>query len=32
VIANYYFLNERINYVQGIGAFLILAGIFLILK
>lgn len=32
VIGNCYFLNERINYWQGIGAFLILIGIFLISK
>lgn len=29
-IANYYFLGERINAVQGLGAFVILIGIFLI--
>ncbi|EKE24944.1 MAG: hypothetical protein ACD_5C00347G0001 [uncultured bacterium] len=30
VIANYYFLGERINATQGLGAFIILIGIFLI--
>lgn len=30
VAANYYFLGERINATQGIGAFVILVGIFLI--
>lgn len=29
-IANYYFLHERINTIQGIGALVILIGIFLI--
>ncbi len=32
VIANYYFLHEKINLLQGIGAFVILLGIFLITK
>lgn len=32
IIANYYFLGERINLTQGIGAFVILLGIFLITK
>lgn len=32
VIANYYFLGERISLTQGIGAFVILFGIFLITK
>ena len=30
IIANYYFLGERINTTQGIGAFIILIGIFII--
>jgi len=30
IIANYFFLNEKINLTQGIGAFVILIGIFLI--
>jgi drug/metabolite transporter (DMT)-like permease len=32
VIANYYFLGERINLSQGIGALIILVGIFLIAR
>lgn len=32
IIANYYFLGERINVSQGIGAFVILLGIFLITR
>lgn len=32
IIANYYFLGEKINLTQGIGAFVILFGIFLIAK
>lgn len=31
-IANYYFLDERFSTTQGIGAFVILLGIFLITK
>jgi drug/metabolite transporter (DMT)-like permease len=31
-IANYYFLGERISVTQGIGAFIIMIGIFLISK
>ena len=30
IIANYYFLHERINITQGIGAVVIILGIFLI--
>jgi drug/metabolite transporter (DMT)-like permease len=30
IIANYYFLGERISLTQGVGAFVILIGIFLI--
>jgi len=32
IIANYYFLGERINLTQGVGAFLILLGIFIIVR
>jgi len=32
LIANYYFLGERINITQGIGAFIILFGIFIITR
>ena len=32
IIANYFFLHERINFVQGIGAVVILFGIFLITR
>jgi len=32
LIANYYFLGERINLTQGIGAFVILFGIFIITR
>lgn len=32
VIANYYFLGEKINATQGLGAFIILFGIFLITR
>jgi drug/metabolite transporter (DMT)-like permease len=32
IIANHYFLGEKINMQQGIGGFLILLGIFTILK
>lgn len=32
IIANYYFLHEKISATQGIGAFMIIAGIFLISK
>jgi len=32
IIANYYFLGERINLTQGIGAFVILFGIFIITR
>lgn len=32
IIANYYFLGERINLTQGVGAFIILLGIFLITR
>jgi drug/metabolite transporter (DMT)-like permease len=32
IIANYLFLHERINFTQGIGAVVILIGIFLITK
>lgn len=32
IIANYYFLGEKINTQQGVGAFLILLGIFIIVK
>ncbi|KKP68310.1 MAG: hypothetical protein UR66_C0006G0011 [Candidatus Moranbacteria bacterium GW2011_GWE1_35_17] len=32
IIANYYFLGEKINTTQGIGAFVILFGIFLITR
>lgn len=31
-VANYYFLGERINLTQGAGAFLILIGIWIMLK
>lgn len=30
IIANYYFLHEKISLTQGVGAFVILIGIFLI--
>ncbi|PIV85959.1 MAG: hypothetical protein COW50_04145 [Candidatus Moranbacteria bacterium CG17_big_fil_post_rev_8_21_14_2_50_41_107] len=32
IIANYYFLGERISLTQGIGAFVILFGIFIITR
>lgn len=32
IIANYFFLNERINLIQGIGAVVIIIGIFMITK
>lgn len=32
IIANYYFLGERINVLQGVGVFVILLGIFLITR
>lgn len=32
VIANYFFLDERISWSQGLGAFVIIIGIFLITK
>jgi drug/metabolite transporter (DMT)-like permease len=32
MIANYFFLDERINLVQGVGALVIIAGIFLITR
>lgn len=32
IIANHYFLGERINITQGIGAFIILVGIFVITR
>lgn len=32
ILANYLFLHERINFTQGIGAVVILLGIFLITK
>ena len=32
VIANYYFLGEKISLTQGVGAFVILFGIFLITR
>lgn len=32
VIANHYFLNESLNMRQGIGAFIVLAGIFIMLS
>lgn len=32
IIANYYFLGERINVSQGVGAFIILVGIFVITR
>lgn len=32
IIANYYFLGEKINATQGLGAFIILFGIFLITR
>ncbi len=32
IIANYIFLHERINFTQGIGAIIIIFGIFLITK
>jgi drug/metabolite transporter (DMT)-like permease len=32
IIANYFFLHERINFLQGVGALVILFGIFLITK
>lgn len=32
IIANYLFLGERINTTQGIGAFIILLGVFLITR
>lgn len=32
LIANYFFLHERINFIQGIGVAVIILGIFLITK
>lgn len=32
IVANYYFLGEKINATQGLGAFIILFGIFLITR
>ena len=32
IIANYYFLGERINLTQGVGAFVIIIGILLITR
>jgi drug/metabolite transporter (DMT)-like permease len=32
IIANYFFLGERINFSQGVGAFVILTGIMLITR
>ena len=32
IIANYYFLNERISFSQGLGAFIVLIGIFFLVK
>lgn len=32
IIANHYFLDEKINTLQGLGAFIILLGIFLITR
>jgi len=32
IIANYYFLGEKINILQGVGVFVILLGIFLITR
>jgi len=32
IIANYYFLDERISLTQGLGAFIILIGIFFLMK
>jgi drug/metabolite transporter (DMT)-like permease len=32
IIANHYFLGERISLTQGVGAFLILSGIFIIAR
>lgn len=32
IAANYYYLGERLNLAQGIGAFVILAGIFIIMR
>jgi drug/metabolite transporter (DMT)-like permease len=32
MLANYYFLNEKISTLQGVGAFVIIVGIFLITK
>ena len=32
IIANYYFLGEKINAMQGAGAFIILLGIFMITR
>jgi drug/metabolite transporter (DMT)-like permease len=32
VLANYYFLGEKINFLQGIGIFAVLFGIFLLTK
>lgn len=32
IIANYFFLHERINFLQGVGAVVIMFGIFLITK
>jgi len=32
IIANYYFLDEKISFSQGMGAFIILVGIFFLVK
>lgn len=32
ILANYYFLGERLNVTQGVGAFIILIGIFMITR
>jgi drug/metabolite transporter (DMT)-like permease len=32
IIANYYFLGEKINLTQGVGAFVIIIGIFMITR
>lgn len=32
IIANYYFLGEKLNVTQGVGAFIILVGIFVITR
>src|SRR3990167_1976436 len=32
IVANYFFLHEKLNTLQGIGAFLILLGLFLVVK